>query len=236
MLSILIPVFNESLTISTILERVRDVVLIGGLQKEIVIVNDSSSDNTEQKILAFIQHNPTVSVQYIKHQKNQGKGAALHTAISAAKGSYLVIQDADLEYDPQDYNKLLLPILEDKADVVYGSRFVDGESYKELFVLQALGNKVLTGYSNFCSGLTLTDMETCYKLFKKEVLKDVVLVEKRFGFEPEITSKLARKASVRIIEVGISYFGRTYGEGKKIGWRDGVRAMYCVTKYGLLGQ
>lgn len=236
LLSILIPVFNEARTILLLLEKVKEVELIQGLQKEIVIVNDSSSDNTEQEILNFIANNPTVTVQYIKHQKNQGKGAALHTAISVAKGEYLVIQDADLEYDPQDYNALLLPVLENKADVVYGSRFVNGKSYKELFALQAFGNRVLTKYSNFCTNLVLTDMETCYKLFKKEVLFDLKLKEKRFGFEPEITAKIARKASVRIIEVGISYYGRTYGEGKKIGWRDGVRALYCITKYGLLGR
>lgn len=232
-LSIVIPAYNEGKTIHLILDKIREVTLAGNMVKEIIIVNDCSKDNTEEAILAYQQANPSMDIQYRKHEVNKGKGAALHTGIREASGDYIVIQDADLEYDPEEYNLLLKPILNGMGDIVYGSRFMGSQPHRILFFWHSIGNKFLTFLSNMFTNLNLTDMETCYKLFRSDIIKGIVLKEKRFGFEPEVTAKIARIKGVRIYEVGISYYGRTYEEGKKIGWKDGFRAIYCILKYGL---
>ncbi len=232
-LSILIPVYNEEETIINLINKVLEVNLPHSIEKEIILVNDCSSDNSENLIKDFIEKNPTLNIIYSKHKKNQGKGAALHTGIALATGDYLIIQDADLEYDPNEFNLLLDPILKDKADVVYGSRFIGSQPHRVLFFWHSVGNKILTKTSNMFTNINLTDMETCYKLFRLDILKPLQLNEKRFGFEPEVTAKIARIPNIRIYEVGISYYGRTYNEGKKIGWRDGFRAFYVILKYGL---
>jgi len=232
-LSIVIPAYNEGRTIHLILNKVKNVVLPDGVQKEIIIVNDFSKDNTEEAILNYKTANSDLNIQYYKHEFNKGKGAALHTGIKEAKGDYIIIQDADLEYDPEEYNILLKPILLGMADVVYGSRFIGGKPHRILFFWHSIGNKVLTTLSNMFTNLNLTDMETCYKLFRADIVKGLSLKEKRFGFEPEVTAKIARIKDIRIYEVGISYYGRTYEEGKKIGWKDGFRAIFCILKYGL---
>jgi glycosyltransferase involved in cell wall biosynthesis len=233
-LSIIIPAYNEGKTIHLILNKIKEVELINGIQKEIVIVNDCSNDNTEQAILNYIENNKELNIQYYKHEVNKGKGAAIRTGIQSAKGDFIIIQDADLEYDPREYNILLRPIIEGFADVVYGSRFMGGRPHRILFFWHTIGNKFLTFVSNMFTDLNLTDMETCYKLFKSEIIKNIELKENRFGFEPEVTCKIARIPNIRIYEVGISYYGRTYAEGKKINWKDGFRALYCILKYGLL--
>ena len=232
-LSIIIPAYNEGRTIHFILDKVKSVQLIGGLEKEVIIVNDCSKDNTEEAILNYQKANPEFNIQYRKHEINQGKGAALHTGIKEATGDYLVIQDADLEYDPNEFNILLKPVLDGFADVVYGSRFMGGRPHRILFFWHTLGNNFLTFTSNMFTNLNLSDMETCYKLFRSDIVKSLDLKEKRFGFEPEVTAKMSRHPKVRIYEVGISYYGRTYEEGKKIGWRDGFRAIYCILRYNL---
>ena len=232
-LSIVIPAYNEGRTIHLILNKVKDVKLPQGVEKEIIIVNDFSKDNTEDAILNYKASNADLNIQYYKHEFNKGKGAALHTGIKEAKGDYIIIQDADLEYDPEEYNILLKPILLGMADVVYGSRFIGGKPHRILFFWHSIGNKVLTTMSNVFTNLNLTDMETCYKLFRADIIKGLSLRENRFGFEPEVTAKIARIKDIRIYEVGISYYGRTYEEGKKIGWKDGFRAIYCILKYGL---
>lgn len=232
-LSIVIPAYNEGRTIHKILNKIKAVELIHGVQKELIIVNDFSSDNTEEVIIQYKKDNPDLKISYHTHEENKGKGAALHTGIKVAQGDYIVIQDADLEYDPAEYNILLQPILDDFADVVYGSRFMGGKPHRILFFWHSIGNKILTAISNAFTNLNLTDMETCYKLWRSEVVKSVRLKEQRFGFEPEVTAKVSRIPKIRIYEVGISYYGRTYEEGKKISWKDGFRAIYAILKYNL---
>ena len=231
-LSIVIPAYNEGKTIHLILDKIKAVDLINNIAKEIIIVNDCSIDDTDAAIKNYIANNASLNIQYCKHEVNQGKGAALHTGISKATGKYLIIQDADLEYDPQEYNDLLKPVVNGFADVVFGSRFMGGNPHRVLFFLHSVGNRMLTTLSNMFTNLNLTDMETCYKLFDTNKLQSLSLKEKRFGFEPEVTAKIARIPNIRIYEVGISYYGRTYEEGKKIGWKDGFRAIYCILKYG----
>lgn len=232
-LSIVIPAYNEERTIHRILDKVKAVELIGGFKKELIITNDCSKDDTEGAIHKYMAANPELNIRYLKHEVNQGKGAALHTGIQHASGDYIIIQDADLEYDPQEYNILLRPILDGFADVVFGSRFMGGRPHRILFFWHSIGNKFLTSLSNMFTNLNLTDMETCYKMFRADMIKSLPLQEKRFGFEPEVTAKISRIPGVRIYEVGISYYGRTYAEGKKIGAKDGFRAIYCILKYNL---
>lgn len=233
-LSIIIPAYNEGPTIHFILDKLQRVSLLNAIEKEIIIVNDCSKDNTEEAVKNYMAQNPSLNIQYFKHEVNKGKGAALHTGIQKATGEYLIIQDADLEYNPEEYNLLLKPVLDGFADVVYGSRFMGGNPHRILFFWHTLGNKFLTFLSNMFTNLNLTDMETCYKMFDTKVIQSIPLQEKRFGFEPEVTAKISRIPKIRIYEVGISYYGRTYEEGKKIGWKDGFRAIYCILKYGLL--
>jgi len=235
-LSIIIPAYNEEKTIHKILEAVLRVELIGGLQKEIIIVDDGSKDDTVGAIKRFISSHPENEIRLIEQLQNQGKGAALHKGIASATGEFLIIQDADLEYDPEEYNILLEPIIKGLADVVYGSRYRGGKPHRALFFMHTYGNKLLTFISNFFSNLNLTDMETCYKLFRTEIIQGIDFKEKRFGFEPEVTAKIARNREIRIFEVGISYYGRTFNEGKKIGWKDGFRAIYCIVKYNLFSK
>ncbi|MBK8680096.1 MAG: glycosyltransferase family 2 protein [Sphingobacteriales bacterium] len=228
--------YNEGKTIHRILNKIAAVNLIHNIQKEVIIINDCSKDNTEEAILAYQEANPNLPITYYKHEVNKGKGAALHTGITKATGEYLIIQDADLEYDPQEYNLLLQPILDGFADVVFGSRFAGGNPHRILFFWHTIGNKFLTFLSNMFTNLNLTDMETCYKMFNSKMVQSLRLKENRFGFEPEVTAKISRIPNVRIYEVGISYYGRTYAEGKKINWRDGFRAIYCILKYNLFSR
>lgn len=231
-LSIVIPAYNEARTIHFILDKIATVQLLNGIEKEVIIVNDCSSDDTKEAIERYIQTS-TLPIVLYNHEVNKGKGAALHTGIKQATGDLVVIQDADLEYDPQEYNVLLKPVLDGFADVVYGSRFMGGNAHRILFFWHSIGNKVLTTLSNMFTNLNLTDMETCYKLFRRELIQRLDLKETRFGFEPEVTAKISRQPDIRIYEVGISYYGRTYAEGKKINWKDGFRAIYCILKYNL---
>ncbi len=232
-LSIVIPAYNEGRTIHLILDKVKAVQLPAGVEKEVIIVNDCSKDDTEQAIKRYIDANTGFNIQYRFHEVNKGKGAALHTGIREASGDYIIIQDADLEYDPEEYVLMLKPVLSGFADVVFGSRFMGHQPHRILFFWHSIGNKFLTFLSNMFTNLNLSDMETCYKLFRSDIIKGISLKENRFGFEPEVTAKIARIKNIRIYEVGISYYGRTYEEGKKIGWKDGFRAIYCILKYGL---
>lgn len=234
-LSVIVPAYNEGKTIHIILEKLSLVKLEGNLTMEIIVVNDCSKDNTEEAVMAFKNSHPSTEISYQKHEVNKGKGAALHTGIQVATGDCIIIQDADLEYNPEEFNHLLRPMLDGFADVVYGSRFMGGKPHRILFFWHSIGNKMLTFISNAFTNLNLTDMETCYKLWKADIIKGVDLVENRFGFEPEVTAKVARIPGVRIYEVGISYYGRTYAEGKKINWKDGFRAIYCIVKYNIFG-
>lgn len=232
-LSILVPAYNEEKTIQIVLEKLQSIELLNSIEKEIIVINDCSSDKTEDVVLSFISQDNKHNIRYIKHKINQGKGAALHTGIKEATGDFIIVQDADLEYDPEEFNLLLKPILDGHADIVYGSRFIGGKPHRILFFWHTIGNKILTFLSNMFTNLNLTDMETCYKLFRSDILKSLSLTEKRFGFEPEVTSKIARIKGIRIYEIGVSYYGRTYEEGKKINWKDGFRAIYCIIRYGL---
>jgi glycosyltransferase involved in cell wall biosynthesis len=235
-LSIVIPVYNEEKTIHLILDKVKQVQLKNNIKKELILVNDCSKDDSKGAVEKYIATNPDLNIQYYEHEVNKGKGAALHTGISKAKGDYLIIQDSDLEYNPEEYNLLIQPILDGFADVVFGSRFIGGNPHRILFYWHTIGNKFLTGMSNMFSNLNLTDMETCYKLFRTDIIQSIKLKEKRFGFEPEVTAKIARVKNVRIYEVGISYYGRTFEEGKKISWKDGFRAIYCIIKYNIFAR
>ena len=232
-LSIIIPVYNEEKTIALILDKINYVKLLGSIEKEIIIVNDCSKDGTEDAIGRYQSRHPELPIRYFRHEKNQGKGGAIHTGIAEATGEYLLVQDADLEYDPGEYNTLLKPIINGFADVVFGSRFMGGNPHRILFFWHSIGNRALTFLSNLFTNLNLTDMETGYKLFRTAIIQQIYLHENRFGFEPEVTAKIAKVPGIRIYEVGISYYGRTFSEGKKIGWKDGIKAIYCILRYSL---
>lgn len=231
-LSVIIPAFNEQATLNRLLQRVYEAD-IGNLNKEVVVIDDASTDGTYGVLQAFLQAHPDLEMQSLQHEANMGKGAALRTGISAATGDYIVVQDADLEYDPSELKLLLKPILEGFADVVYGSRFMGGKPHRILFFWHSIGNRLLTFLSNMFTNLNLTDMETCYKMWKSDIIQSITLRENRFGFEPEVTAKVSRIPNVRIYEIGISYYGRSYQEGKKINWKDGFKAIYCILKYNI---
>ncbi len=235
-LSIVIPAFNEAKTIHLILTKIKSVDLIHNLKKEVVVVDDCSQDDTPGAVQQFQHANKELMIRYLRNEKNKGKGFSLARGLKTATGDFVIVQDADLEYDPEDYNKLLKPMLENKADVVYGSRFMGGSAHRILFFWHSIGNKFLTFLSNAATNLNLTDMETGYKLFRREIIQQISMCENRFGFEPEVTAKIAKIKGIRIYEVGISYYGRTYEEGKKINWKDGLRAIYCIIKYNYFSK
>lgn len=232
-LSIIVPCYNEEKTIHLILDKLNGLVLQRNITKEIIVVNDCSGDKSLFVLEQYKNQHSEMPMIVLNHEVNQGKGAAIHTGIKYATGDYVIVQDADLEYDPQEFNLLLKPVFEAGADVVYGSRFIGGRPHRILFFWHTIGNKFLTTLSNMFTNLNLTDMETCYKLFRREIIQGIQLKEKRFGFEPEVTAKMSRIKGIRIYEVGISYYGRTYEEGKKINWKDGFRAIYCILRYNI---
>lgn len=232
-LSIIIPAFNEEATVTNLLTRVVAAPLPADVRKEIIVIDDCSVDKTGVRVQGFADAHPDSVIRYVRHEVNQGKGAALHTGFGLATGDWVIVQDADLEYDPDEYERLLKPLMEDRADVVFGSRFMGGSAHRVLYFWHSVGNQFLTLLSNMFTDLNLTDMETCYKVFRRDIIQRIPLVEKRFGFEPEVTAKLARIPGIRIYEIGISYYGRTYAEGKKIGWKDGFRAIYSILRYNL---
>lgn len=223
------PVYNEAATV----EKIIEIVLNQPMVAELVIVDDSSTDGTKE-VLARLAKSDS-RIRFFVHETNQGKGAALRTGISKATTEFVIIQDADMEYDPAEYGKLLTPLLSGKADAVFGSRFIGSEAHRVLYFWHSLGNRFLTLLSNMATNLNLTDMETCYKVFRRELIQSIPLRENRFGFEPEVTAKIARRG-VRLYEVAVSYYGRTYQEGKKINWKDGASALRCIFVYGLLGK
>jgi glycosyltransferase involved in cell wall biosynthesis len=235
-LSIIIPAYNESVTITKILKKICEVELPSQVEKEIIIIDDCSTDSTKQVIDEFIINTASENVRYMRNERNSGKGFGIRKGIQAAKGDFVIIQDADLEYDPRDYSRLLQPALEGVADVVYGSRLMSSAPRRILFFWHSIGNHFLTFLCNAVSNLNLTDMETGYKLFRREIISSVRLKENRFGFEPEVTIKVARIPGIRIFEVGISYYGRTYSEGKKIKALDGFRAIWCILKYSMFSK
>ncbi len=234
LLSVIVPAYNEETTIKPLLEKVLS--SNPGLEMEIIVVNDGSADETGNRVEDYVSEHPEAPVRLISHTANRGKGAALHTGIAQACGEYLIVQDADLEYDPGEYDLLLKPVKDGVADVVYGSRFMGSKPHRILFFWHTIGNRFLTFLSNAFTNLNLTDMETCYKLFRTEIIQKLDLREKKFGFEPEVTAKVARVPGIRIYEVGISYYGRTYADGKKISWKDGFRAIYCILKYNIFSR
>jgi glycosyltransferase involved in cell wall biosynthesis len=235
-LTVIIPAYNEAWTISKTLDKVRTVSLIQDLEKEVIVVDDFSDDTTQEIIRSYQSKYADFNLHYLRNERNFGKGYSIQKGIQSAKGDYLIIQDADLEYDPNDYNQLVKPLLDNFADVVYGSRFIGGAPHRILFFWHSIGNRFLTSLSNIATNLNLTDMETGYKLFRTEIISKIKLKEMRFGFEPEITAKISKIHGIRIYEVGISYYGRTYQEGKKINWRDGFRAIYCIIYYNFFSK
>lgn len=235
-LSVIVPAYNEEKTITTILNKLKNSPSSYNVDKQVIVVNDCSKDKTGEVVEEFIKTDHGMDIRLINHEVNKGKGAALRTGIQHATGDYVIVQDADLEYDPEEFDKLLRLLITNIADVVYGSRFMGGNAHRVLFFWHSIGNKILTMASNAFTNLNLTDMETCYKMFKREIIQSIHLKENRFGFEPEVTAKVSKIQGIRIYEVGISYYGRTYREGKKINWKDGFRAFYCIFKYNVLSK
>jgi glycosyltransferase involved in cell wall biosynthesis len=232
-LTVIIPCYNEAATIAVILDKVTDVELIHHIEKEIIVINDCSKDDTDLMIREYLEDNPQAPIRYISKEVNQGKGAAVHTGMAAATGDYIIIQDADLEYDPREYNLMLAPILSGDADIVYGSRFMGGNPHRVLFFWHTLGNKMLTFFSNLFTNMHLTDAHTCYKVIPTGIIHQMSLKEQRFAFDAELNVKISSLPGLRVYEVGISYYGRTFAEGKKIRFRDALRSVFCIMKYSL---